>query len=124
MNLTQGIGYDCLNPQEKQLYDRFLQTFRQYGTTVDAGGISGRVDAMKVLDTVLGDNPQVIYFSNKTQLFTTVSLLGGRQYRFTGTVSGSRLRIMEQELDQAFRIVDPQNHICRCLYCEAKARQE
>ena len=31
---------------------------------------------------------------------------------------------VEQELDQAFRIVDPQNHICRCLYCEAKARQE
>ena len=59
MNLTQGIGYDCLNPQEKQLYDRFLQTFRQYGTTVDAGGISGRVDAMKVLGAALGDNPRL-----------------------------------------------------------------
>ena len=100
MNLTQGIGYDCLNPQEKQLSDRCLQTFRQYGTTVDAGGISGRVDAMKVLGAALGDNPQVIYF-NKTQLTTTASLRGGRQYRLMGTVSGSRLRTMEQELNQA-----------------------
>ncbi len=28
---------------------------------------------------------------------------------------------VEQELDQAFRLVDKEHNICRCLYCEAKA---
>ena len=27
---------------------------------------------------------------------------------------------VEQELDQVFRITDPEKRICRCLYCEAK----
>ncbi len=27
---------------------------------------------------------------------------------------------IEQELDQVFRVVNPELHICRCLYCEAK----
>ena len=27
---------------------------------------------------------------------------------------------VEQELTQIFKVTDPQNHICRCIYCEAK----
>ena len=27
----------------------------------------------------------------------------------------------EQELDQIFRLTDPENHIYRCIYCETKA---
>ena len=26
----------------------------------------------------------------------------------------------EQELDQVFKVVDKENGICRCLYCESK----
>ncbi len=27
---------------------------------------------------------------------------------------------VEQELDQIFQITEPENHICRCIYCESK----
>ena len=31
---------------------------------------------------------------------------------------------VEQELTQIFKVTDPENHICRCIYCEAKENYE
>lgn len=93
------IRYGCLNEQEKRAYELFLETFESRGTVIDARSIRD-VDPMKVLNAVLGDHPRFVYF-NKTQISTVSGVMGPKEYRLTGVLSGEKLRRQEQALEQA-----------------------
>jgi len=77
MNLREGLGFKYLSPQEQQAYKVILRAFSLMVASFDCSQINRSVDLMKVINTVLGDNPSVIYF-NKTQIQTEESMLGKR----------------------------------------------
>ncbi len=93
------IGYEQLNLYEKKAYEIFEKTFASCSKSVDFNSIKRNVDAMKVLQVALGDNPRVIYF-NKTQIKISNSLLRGKQIEFCGIYSSTKMRKMNQEIDQ------------------------
>lgn len=94
------IGYSRLSAAEKKAYEQFEKAFNSCDSTVDSNSIDRNVDLMKVLQVALGDNPQVIYF-NKTQIRISTSLFGGKQIHFSGTLSSSQARTMQNRLETA-----------------------
>ena len=92
------IGYNQLSAAEKKAYEQFERAFNSCSSTVDSNGIDRNVDVMKVPQVALGDNPQVIYF-NKTQIRISASLFGGKQIHFSGAVSQSQARTMQNQLE-------------------------
>jgi len=64
MDLYEGLGYLQLTYQEQQAYSVMLNAFSSMEASFDYSGIDDKVDLMKVLQTVTGDNPQVFYFNN------------------------------------------------------------
>lgn len=94
------IAYNQLTAAERKAYEQYEKAFRNYASSVDGNGIDPNVDIMKVLQAVLGDNPQVIYF-NKTKLRVTSSLLGGRQIYFSDALPSSRAKKQQLELEQS-----------------------
>ncbi len=93
------IGYLQLTAEEQQLYRFIEQAFGRYAASIQAPGIGGSVDPMKVLQVVLGDHPQVIYFS-KTQIETAFSREGQR-IRLFNVIPADRARFMARELSRA-----------------------
>ena len=79
MNLREGIGFSFLSPQEQKAYKVILRTFFSMSASVDCSQISCGVDLMKVIQTVLGDNPSVIYI-DKTKIQIKKSILEKRIY--------------------------------------------
>lgn len=99
---TIKIGYERLSQAEKKVYEQFEKAFSSCASTIDRNGFDRNVDAMKVLQVALGDNPHVIYF-NKTQIRMSASLLGGKQVHLAGAYSTAQNRIMSNELQFALR---------------------
>jgi hypothetical protein len=97
---NQKIGYDRLPPAEKSAYEQFERALTAGAKTIDAGGVDRRVDLMKILQVVLGDHPDIIYF-NRTKIALSTSLLGGRQVRLIEVKSGQEMRRMNAELEAA-----------------------
>ena len=62
MNLSKGLGFDYLSNQERYAYGVMLQAFSSMETSFDVSQIDRNVDLMRVMNTVLGDNPSIIYF--------------------------------------------------------------
>ena len=77
MNLREGLGFKYLLPQEQQAYRVMLEAFSSMASSVDCSQINRSVDLMKVMQTVLGDNPSIVYF-DKTQIQTEASIFGKR----------------------------------------------
>lgn len=92
------IGYNRLSQAEKKVYDSFLRAFDSYSASVDGNGIGRDIDVMKVMQTVLSDNPHVIYF-NKTQIKIAASLFGGKQVYLTGAAPAAKARKMAEQLE-------------------------
>jgi hypothetical protein len=63
----EGLGYEYLSAAEQEAYKAQLSAFTSVLSVVDGVRISKNVDIMKVMQTVLGDNPHINYF-NKTQI--------------------------------------------------------
>lgn len=99
---NRKIGYEQLNTQEKAAYKLFVKAFSTYANGINSNAIDRNVDAMKVLQVALGDNPQVFYF-NKTQIKLTNSLFGGKQLQFCGTYSSRQIKKMQSDIDKAIR---------------------
>jgi len=97
MNMCEGLGYSRLSPQEQQAYKILLKAFASMSTSFDSSPIAKNVDLMKVLQVVLGDNPNVVYF-NKTEIKISSSLLG-KQIRLMGCPSKSQILKMNAELE-------------------------
>jgi hypothetical protein len=67
MNLCEGLGFKYLSLQEQQTYNIMLKAFSLRLESFDCSEANRNVDLMKVMQTVLGDNPSVIYF-DKTKI--------------------------------------------------------
>ena len=97
---TFKIGYERLSQPEKKVYEQFERAFSTCSSSIDGNGFDRNVDVMKVLQTALGDNPNVIYF-NKTQIRMSVSLFGGKQFHLSGAYSSSQNKAMQKDLQTA-----------------------
>lgn len=80
-----GLGYAYLNRDEQFAYDLFLDALTRKATACDISRVKRNVNLMKVLNTVLGDNPSIIYF-NKTMIKTLGGFLG-KQMSFVGCMN-------------------------------------
>ena len=98
MNLYEGLGYTLLLPSEQQAYKIILAAFSTMATSFSISKIHPTVDLMKIVNCVLGDNPNVVYF-NKTRIETIESGLG-QQIELTGTLPKSRVEKMDTELKE------------------------
>ena len=67
MYSCEGLGFKFLSQQEQQAYKIILKALSSNASSFDCSQINSGVDLMKVMHTVLGDNPSVIYF-NKTEI--------------------------------------------------------
>jgi len=67
MNLTEGLGYNYLSNQEKELYKVVLKALSLNMNSFNYAVTNRDVDIMKIILTVLGDNPLIINF-NKTKI--------------------------------------------------------
>ena len=94
------LGFEKLNADEKYVYERLLDALLSFSDVVDGNRFNRKVDLMKVLNVVVGDNPGIIHF-NKSQIKLTDSMFGGRQIRLCGTYSKSRINQMYAELNAA-----------------------
>ena len=98
MNLSEGLGYSRLSPHEQQVYKIALKAFSSMEASFNISKMHTSVDLMKVVNTVLGDNPTVIYF-NKTQIQKVESIFE-KQAELTGILPKSQINKMNLELEQ------------------------
>ena len=75
--MRAGLGYEYLSFQEQQVYKVMLKAFSSFAGSFPCPQIGRGVDLMKVLHTVLGDNPSVIYF-DRMNIQTVTSILEKR----------------------------------------------
>ncbi len=80
-----GLGFGYLNKDEKNAYSLFEDAMRRQATSCDISRVKRNVNLLKVLATVLGDNPDIIYF-NKTMI-RTLGNFYGKQLSFVGCLS-------------------------------------
>jgi len=104
MKLHEGLGFKHLSHQEQQAYKIILKAFSTMAMSFNCSQINRSVDLMKIIQTVLGDNPSVIYF-DKTQIETEVSVFYKR-INLTTIHSKSQIKKMSAALDEkANRII-------------------
>ena len=97
MNLHEGLGFNHLSHNEQQAYKVMLKAFSSMAVSVNCSQFNHDVDLMKVLHTVLGDNPSVIYF-DKTKIEVVKSILE-KHVHFTGVYSKPQAEQMISSLD-------------------------
>ena len=93
-----GLGRNQLNADELRAYSLIEDALKKYASVCDVSKIPRTVDVMKIMLTVLGDNPEVIYF-NKTEL-RTMSSLFGKQVRFAGCMGKNLALQYEQKMQK------------------------
>lgn len=94
-----GLGYVRLNKDEQQAYLLLEDAMKRYATSCDVSKVKGNVNLAKVMRTVLGDNPDIIYF-NKTMIKTREHLFGKR-LNFTGCMNRRQAAKCEEALRTA-----------------------
>jgi len=96
MVLHEGFGFNYLSHLEKQAYIVVLKALSTKANSFSIANIDRSVDIMKIVQTVLGDNPSVVYF-NKTQLQIEESAIG-RKIILSGVPSKAQIQNMSSEL--------------------------
>lgn len=94
-----GLGYAYLNRDEQFAYDLFLDALTKRATACDISKVKRNVNLLRVLNTVLGDNPDIIYF-NKTTIKTLGSFFG-KQMSFVGCLSKRQAEQCDEQLKKA-----------------------
>lgn len=94
-----GLGYLHLNPDEKFAYDLIYQTFLNHDSSCDISKVKRNVNTVKIIQTVLGDNPSIVYF-NKT-LLRTMSGIFGKQMSLAGCLTKIQAIKKEEQLKKA-----------------------
>lgn len=94
-----GLGYGRLNKDEQLAYELFEDAMKQYAVSCDITKISRKINIMRVLTTVLGDNPDILYF-NKTRI-RTLENFWGRQMNFTGCLDKRQAEQYGKQLGEA-----------------------
>lgn len=91
-----GLGYVQLNKDERQAYLLLEDAMKRYATSCDVSSVKRNVNLMKVMTTVLGDHPGIIYF-NKTMIRTIAGSFG-KQLNFIGCINRRQAEKYEEEL--------------------------
>lgn len=94
--MREGLGYTRLLPFEQDAYKVFLAAFQNRLESFDLSGIDNKVDLMKVMHAVLGDNPSIMYF-DKSCLRTVTSLFK-RQLQLNGFAGKTQQNKIDNEL--------------------------
>lgn len=94
-----GLGYGQLNKDEQLAYELFEDAMKRYAVSCDISKISRKVNIMRVLTTVLGDNPDILYF-NKTRIRTLENSFG-RQVNFVGCLNKRQAEQYSKQLRDA-----------------------
>jgi len=97
MDYLKYLGYKKLMPQEQLAYKIILNAFLSMAASFDCSRIDRNVDLMKIIQTVLGDNPAIVYF-DKTKIETIESAFE-KQIHLTGVLPKSKVNQMSFELE-------------------------
>ena len=98
MNFRGRLGFEYLPPQEQQAYKVMLKAFSSMAVSVNCSQINRDVDLMKVMKTVLGDNPFIVYFGKSTIEIQT-SGFERQQFFLTDVQSKPQAEKMRAALD-------------------------
>ncbi len=103
-----GLGFYQLSTNEQYAYELLENALKNYRASCDVSRVNRKVDLMKVLHTVLGDNPKIIYF-NKT-VIRMMSGLFTKQMNFTGCLGKAQVikkeAQMQKVLEDAVWLID------------------
>lgn len=94
-----GLGYWQLKPGEQTAYMILEEALVNRCATCDISHISNKTNIMKVIQTVLGDNPQIVYFNN-TKLKMKSGLLT-KQLDFSINLGKRQIQMKEEQLRKA-----------------------
>ena len=103
MNLCEGLGFKYLSFQEQQAYKIILKAFSAMAASFKCPQINQNEDLMKIIQTVLGDNPSVTYF-DKTKIQIEESFLDKRII-LTGVYSKHQAEKMNQSLEATVNMI-------------------
>ncbi len=96
-----GLGYKQLDLDEKNAYLILLYAVQKQQTSCDISKIKQNVNLMKVLSTVLGDNPNIIYFNKSMIRIKERSF--SKQLNFVECLSKKQALQMNQELEKSLK---------------------
>lgn len=94
-----GLGYSFLSQEEQHAYSIMKEALDRRKTSCDVSKISRGVNLSKILGTVLGDNPEIIYF-NKTMIRTMCGIFA-REMSFVGCMNPREASYKESQLKEA-----------------------
>lgn len=96
---SYGLAYDRLSDEEKTIYICILKGLLEYRQKIDLPKSSDKVDLLLLINTILSDNPEIIYF-NKTYI-TTVETVFKKQIILSGCMNRSMIIKMNKELNDS-----------------------
>ena len=117
MNFRGRLGFEYLPPVEQQAYKVMLKAFSSMAVSVNCSQIDSDVDLTKVMKTVLGDNPFIIYFGKPTIKIQTLGL-ERKQFFLTDVQPKSQAEKMNFAMDTAA------NKIVSWVRAKAKSNDE
>ena len=112
MKLREGIGFKFLSIREQQLYKVMLRAFSSMALEFKCPLASRGVDIMKVMETLLGDNPDVIYF-DKTKIKFEETLMEKTIF-LTGLYSSNQAAKIKTKIEDVY------NNIVSIVKSESK----
>ena len=96
-----GLGYEQLNLDEKNAYLILLHAVQKQQISCDISKIKRNINLMKVLNTVLSDNPNIIYFNKG--LLQIRERVFSKQLNFLEYLSKKQALQINQELEKKLR---------------------
>lgn len=93
------LRYTYLNKEEQFVYGLFLEALRKKATECDISGVKKDVNLVMVLNAVLGDYPEIIYF-DKSEI-TTIESLFGKKLSFAGCMNKRQAEQYDDQLRKA-----------------------
>ena len=117
MNFRGRLGFEYLSLHEQQAYKVMLKAFSSMAVSVNCSQINRDVDSIKVMKTVLGDNPTIIYFG-KSKIQIQTSGFERQQFFLTDVQSKPQAEKMRSALDVTA------NKIVSLVRAKAKSNDE
>jgi transglutaminase/protease-like cytokinesis protein 3 len=101
--LREGLAYQYLSTPEKNFYRIALGAFSARMSSFDCTQVDRSIDIMKVIQSVLGDNPSIVYF-DKSKLEIEESFLG-KKIKLTGVYAKAQIDKMNLSMDVSANLV-------------------
>ena len=94
-----GIGYSCLNNDEKKAYEIIEESLNRKSSSCDISSVKKRIDIGKIYEAVLGDHPEIIYVN--CTFFQQSESLFERKLIYSIVLKGRKAQDCEKELQDA-----------------------